>query len=296
MLTTVASDLESAYSNPNVLVRELLHKAAFTGGLSNSLLPDPVGLGDLSAEALRQYVSENFVGSNMAVAAAGMSLADLQRIANPLIGSASGSAPSVKSSYTGGFLAALSPGAAPTVGVAFEAKGGLADLKSTAAAAVTKALLGSSTREVLPYVRKPLDAPLAAATPVVQMYKSTGLIGMVGTASGSATAAADALTSKLKSIASSVKDAHLTAAKQHALAGYQSAISAKSGVVQDMGLSLLSRGKFSAQEYAAAVSGLSSADVSKYVGEVLKSPLTLVAVGSLASLPKYDTVAGRLTA
>lgn len=31
MLTTVAQDLESAYQNPNVLVRELLHKAAFTG-------------------------------------------------------------------------------------------------------------------------------------------------------------------------------------------------------------------------------------------------------------------------
>lgn len=128
------------------------------------------------------------------------------------------------------------------------------------------------------------------------MYKSTGIIGLVGTASGSATAAADALTSKLKSIASSVKDAQLAAAKQHVLAGYQSAITAKSGVVQDMGLSLLSRGKFSAQDYASAVSKLSSADVSKYVGEVLKSPLTLVAVGSLANLPKYDTVAGRLTA
>lgn len=31
MLTKVAEDLESAYSNPDVLVRELLHKAAFTG-------------------------------------------------------------------------------------------------------------------------------------------------------------------------------------------------------------------------------------------------------------------------
>lgn len=128
------------------------------------------------------------------------------------------------------------------------------------------------------------------------MYKTTGLIGLVGTASSNATAAADALTAKLKSLASSVGDAQLAAAKQHALSGYQSAISARSGVVQDMGLSLLARGKFSAAEYAAAVSGLSGSDVSKYVGEVLKSPLTLVAVGSLASLPKYDTVAGRLTA
>lgn len=130
----------------------------------------------------------------------------------------------------------------------------------------------------------------------VQMYKNTGLIGLLGTTAGSTAAAADALTAKLKGLASATGDAQLAAAKQHALTGYQSAISARSGVVQDMGLQLLARGKFSAQEYAAAVSGLTSADVSKYVGEVLKTPLTLVAVGGLSSLPKYDTVAGKLLA
>jgi hypothetical protein len=130
-----------------------------------------------------------------------------------------------------------------------------------------------------------------------QVYKSTGLIGVMGTTgSGSSAAAADALTSKLKSLASSTNEAQLAAAKQVALGGYQSAISARSGVVQDMGLQLLARGKFSAQEYAAAVAGLSAGDVSKYVGEVLKSPLTMVAVGGIASLPKYDTVAGKLAA
>jgi predicted Zn-dependent peptidase len=129
------------------------------------------------------------------------------------------------------------------------------------------------------------------------MYKTTGLVGVMGTTtsgSSSAAAAADALTAKLKGLAAATNDASLAAAKQLALGGYQSAISAKAGVVQDMGLQLLSRGKFSAQEYASAVSGLTGADVSKYVGELLKTPLTLVAVGGLSSLPKYDAVAGRL--
>lgn len=142
--------------------------------------------------------------------------------------------------------------------------------------------------------------PSPAPTPNVncpQVYKSTGLIGVMGTtSSGSSAAAADALTAKLKALASSTGEAQLAAAKQVALGGYQSAISARSGVVQDMGLQLLARGKFSAQEYAAAVAGLSDADVSKYVGEVLKSPLTMVAVGGIASLPKYDVVAGKLLA
>lgn len=130
------------------------------------------------------------------------------------------------------------------------------------------------------------------------MYKSTGLIGLMGTTttgSSTAAAAADALIKKLQAL-TSTNDASLAAAKQLALGGYQSAISAKAGVVQDMGLQLLSKGKFSAQEYASAVSGLSAADVSKYVGNLVKTPLTMVAVGGLSSLPKYDTVAGRLKA
>lgn len=81
-----------------------------------------------------------------------------------------------------------------------------------------------------------------------QMYNSTGLIGLLATTTdGSAVAAADALTAKLQGVAKAAGDAQLAAAKQVALGGYQSAISAKSGVVQDMGLQLLSRGKFSAQ-------------------------------------------------
>lgn len=143
-----------------------------------------------------------------------------------------------------------------------------------------------------------LSLCLCAVVVWLQMYKSTGLIGIMGTtssSSSSAAAAADALTQKLQGL-SSANEAQLTAAKQLALGGYQSAISAKGGVVQDMGLQLLSRGKFSAKEYASAVSGLTAADVSKYVSEVVKTPMTLVAVGGLASLPKYDTVAGRLKA
>lgn len=298
MLAKVEEDLEAAYTNPALLAHELLHKAAFSGGLANSLLPDPAGLDNLTGEALRAFVAAHFVPSNMAVAAAGMNLGQLQQFANPLVAGASGSAPAPPASaYTGGYLCCLSPGAEPTLAVAFEAKGGLGDIKATATAAVVKALLGASSREVLPYSAKEAEGPLTSVTPIVQMYRSTGLIGLLGTTtsgSGAAAAAADGLTKKLTGLASGASEGALAAAKQLALGGYQAAISAKGGVVQDMGLQLLCRGKFSAQEYAAAVSGLSAADVSKYVAEVLKSPPTLVAVGGMASLPKYDTVARRL--
>jgi hypothetical protein len=53
-----------------------------------------------------------------------------------LAGLPGGAAPSAPASkYTGGFLAALSPGAEPTLALAYEAKGGLSDVKATATAA-----------------------------------------------------------------------------------------------------------------------------------------------------------------
>lgn len=93
------------------------------------------------------------------------------QVAGPMLsGLPSGSGPSAPaSSYTGGYMAALSPGAEPTLAVAFEAKGGLSDLKSTATAAVVKALLGAGSREVLPYQHKGADGPLTSVTPVVQV-------------------------------------------------------------------------------------------------------------------------------
>lgn len=59
------------------------------------------------------------------------------QFAGPLLqGVGSGAAPTAPASkYTGGFLAALSPGAEPTLAVAYEAKGGLSDIKATATAA-----------------------------------------------------------------------------------------------------------------------------------------------------------------
>jgi processing peptidase subunit alpha len=298
MLETVQADLDSAYADPIILARELLHKAAFSGGLANSLLPDPAEVGGMTGAVLRQYMAANFVPSNIAIAAAGLGLDQLKQITDPLLHGVGGAASASSSStYTGGFLAALSPGAEPTVAVAFEAKGGLSSIKSTATAAVVKALLGSDSRHVLPYQDKALPGPVTSLTPLVQMYNSTGLIGLMATTTdGSAVAAADALTVKLQGAAKAAGDVQLAAAKQVALGGYQSAISAQSGVVQDMGLQLLSRGKFSAQEYASAVSSLTAADVAKYIEEALKTPLTLVAVGSMSNLPKYDTVKSRLAA
>jgi predicted Zn-dependent peptidase len=80
MLAKVEEDLEEAYANPSVLAHELLHKAAFSGGLSNPLLPDPASLHGLTGDVLREYVASVFTAGNMAVTAAGVPLSQLQQV------------------------------------------------------------------------------------------------------------------------------------------------------------------------------------------------------------------------
>lgn len=80
MLEKVQADAESAYANPTLLAHELLHKAAFSGGLANSVLPDPASLDGLSGELLRHYMAQTFVAGNIVVTGAGISLAQLQQV------------------------------------------------------------------------------------------------------------------------------------------------------------------------------------------------------------------------
>jgi len=82
MLETVQADLDSAYADPIILARELLHKAAFSGGLANSLLPDPAAVGGMTGAVLRQYMAANFVPSNIAIAAAGLGLDQLKQVSS----------------------------------------------------------------------------------------------------------------------------------------------------------------------------------------------------------------------
>jgi len=80
MLAKVEEDLEEAYADPTLLAHELLHRAAFSGGLSNPLLPDPANLYGLTGDVLREYVAKAFTSGNMAVVAAGANFNQLQQV------------------------------------------------------------------------------------------------------------------------------------------------------------------------------------------------------------------------
>jgi processing peptidase subunit alpha len=303
----VAEEAAAAASSPGMLAVELLHRAAFHGGLGNPLVPDADALDFTEGDELRAFAEATLKNpANLVIAATGISADQLRAFAGPMLADAAGgsAAPLARpaSKYVGGFLTALSPGVPPAVGLAFEAKGGLADPKSVAVAAVAKALLNAPVRESIPFSRKADGAPAALAAgyaPVAHLYNSTGLIGLVaGCSPGGATAALDALSAQFDALASKpIAEPALAAAKQLALGGYAAAVSAKTGAVQDAGMQLLARGKFSAGDYAAAVASVSASDVARMAQQALSSGApTVVATGALRDLPRYDVTARKFVA
>jgi hypothetical protein len=80
MLGHAAEEVAAAYTRPGVLVAELLHKAAFSGGLAQPLLPEPSAVEAMTAAKVKEYVDAVFTPGNMVVTGAGVDLGMLEQV------------------------------------------------------------------------------------------------------------------------------------------------------------------------------------------------------------------------
>ncbi|GLC43866.1 hypothetical protein PLESTM_001527700 [Pleodorina starrii] len=292
-LDTLKEQLAAQLKNPVTTVTEVLHRAAFDGGLGNSLVVDPALVDGFTNESLKEYLSGVLAPSRVLLAGVGVDHADITQLAGPLV-SLSGSAPApAASKYVGGSMNVIAPTAPLTyVGLGFEARGGAADAKSAAAAAVVKALLDVA-RPTLPHDRREHEV-FASVSPFAHVYKGTGLVGLIASgAPGKAGALVDAVTAKVQSVAKGVSDAQLVHAKALALGELRAATATTAGLAAAVGSSVLATGKFSAAEAAAALQGLTAAEVSGFVSAMVKSTPTFVTYGNLSSLPRAESIAKR---
>ncbi|KAG2445944.1 hypothetical protein HXX76_000547 [Chlamydomonas incerta] len=292
-LDTVKEQLAAQLRNPLTAVNEVLHRTAFEGGLGHSLVVDPSVVDSFSNDTLKEYVNSIMAPSRVVLAASGVDHAELTALATPLLNIHGNSHPVPQSRYVGGAMNIIAPASPLTyVGLAFEAKGGAADIKSSATASVVKALLDEA-RPTLPYQRKEHEA-FTSVNPFAFAYKGTGLVGVVASgAPGKAGKVVDALTAKVQSLAKGVTDVQLATAKNMALGELRASMATAPGLAAAVGSSVLATGKFSANEVAAALSGLTAADVTSYVNAMIKTAPTFVTYGNLSSLPRVDSIAKR---
>jgi processing peptidase subunit alpha len=291
----VQASLAAALASPAAMLPELLHRAAFSGGLSAPLLPEPAAIGRLSGEALEGFVHHVLAPSRMVLAAAGVDVGALASIAGPLVagGHRGAGAPAPASQYVGGSMNCVASLPTSHLAVAFEVAGGASDPKTAALAAVVTTLLDGGARRTLPHVAP--EADVAQLAPLCFMYRSTGLLGLRATsAPGAAAAAGDAISRKLEALAKGVSPEALAAAKALTVGAYEASLATRAGAVSEIGAALLARGKFDRADFAAKVGALSAADVSGFVAKLVKGAPSVVSYGSLSALPRADVFTKRL--
>lgn len=103
---SMAIEIEQFAANPQALVQELAHPAAYGGAspLGRPLMCPAKSVGQQTPEVLSSYVAEHFTPEKMVVTAAGYDHKELVALATEMFGGVlAGSAPAAKPSpYVGG--------------------------------------------------------------------------------------------------------------------------------------------------------------------------------------------------
>ena len=281
--------IAKALACPATMLEEVVHRVAFDGPLGQPLVVDPKGV---SHETLRGYYASLLKPSSMLMAGIGADHAELKEIAGPLFGSSHLSGPAsaaAASKYVGGSANVIADTSLTHVALAFETKGGLSDPKASALAAITKALLDEA-RGSIPY-----SVQTSAFKAFAHLYKDTGLVGVAASsAPAQSSQLVDSVYKKIAAVVSGVTEAQLKVAKHVALGAYKSSLGSSASSLPLIVSKLLASGKYDAAEFAASVDSVTAAQLGVYVKDLTKSAPTLVTYGSLASLPRYDSLAKRL--
>ncbi|MBA0598592.1 hypothetical protein Gorai_008349, partial [Gossypium raimondii] len=103
-LQKIKAELEEVSKNPERLILEAVHSAGYSGALANPLLVPESAIDRLNSDILEEFVTENYKGNRIVLAASGIEHEELLQIAEPLLSDLPAGPPlnEPKSVYVGG--------------------------------------------------------------------------------------------------------------------------------------------------------------------------------------------------
>jgi len=305
-LARMSKQVASMASNPSALVIETLHSAAFKGGVGNQFL---YAGAPLSAEAATAFVKANYTGPRVVVAASGVDHKALLSVAEPLFSALPATpAPAVPSEYKGGDFRDWAAGSNVHIALGFEMKGGWKNLKNATTLSVLCTLMGGGGSFSAGGPGKGMYSRLYTrvlnkhswmqnCSTFQSGYNDTGLVGISATADASyAPQMVDIMTSELKAVTAkgAVSEAELSRAKNATIAAVMMNLESKSIVAEDIGRQILTYGeRKSPESFIADVAKVTAADIAACAADLLKSPLSMSALGNISEVPIYTDVAKR---
>eukprot|EP00798_Chlamydomonas_sp_ICE-L_P027065 gene27065-2298_t len=287
------------------LLNELLVRSVYTGALGKPLIPNMESLPDLSSDVLRNFVTRNYVGPRMVLAAAGVAHKDLVELAEPMLKQIHNAdvAPEPSSTYQGGFVHLPGSLPQPNLILAFEFKGGWRDVEGAVAMTVLTYLLGGGNSFSSGGPGKGMHSRLYtrvlnqygwvhSCTAFNSTFNDTGLVGIQ--ASCDPNRVHDMLhvmCHEMEAVARSVNAVELERAKRAATSIIYNALESKATSAEDIGRQFLTYGhRISGSQYIEMIEAITVADIYSFVGKLLESRPSLAAFGDGTDVIDFNTV------
>jgi len=287
--------LDLASRAPATQAMELLHEAAFRGGLGNSLYCPANKVGSHSTAQLGQFVAKHFTSNRAALLGIGISHQQLTKYSE-LLELEGGAGPGVAASkYVGGEARLETGGGLACVALAANTSGAVSVAECMAALLLQRVLgMGASVKYGTgqgTLVQAAGDtAGNAAVSAICQMYSDAGLLGaLVLTEASAAGKVVGAVAAALRS--ASVTEEQVAAAKKNMLADIYTLLEEPTQQVENMGAQLLVSGDvMPVDKMPELINGLSTADVQAAAKRLAGAKLSLGAVGNLSTVPYLDSL------
>lgn len=294
------TDADQLNSQPDVATMEALHKAAFRGGLGNSLYANPDKISHLSAEGLRSYVESQYVPANMAVVGVGVDHDLLLHHTNIKLGlnklpsgQAASTAPSV---FHSGEIRI--DNSSPLVHAAVVTEGVSLSSKDMLPLAILQKALGTGTSikysggasKIAQAGAQAVSNPFAASA-INLNYSDSGMFGFYTISNSKDTGKLLKAIVQLFSGATKagLSDADVQKGKNQLKASLMMDMEGGEQQVYDMACQVMLTGQLLAPaDLISAIDTVSTADVINVAKKVVNGKPSMAAVGDLSNTPYLD--------
>lgn len=306
-LKKIKDELGQLSNNPQGLLLEAIHSAAYSGALANPLLAPESALNRLDGVILEEFVSEHYTAPRMVLAASGVEFEELISVAEPLLSDL----PRVqrpeepKSVYVGGDYRRQADLPMTHVALAFEVPGGWHNEKEAIVLTVLQMLMGGGGSFSAGGPGKGMHSrlylrvlneyqQLQSFSAFNSIFNNTGLFGIyASTFAEFVPKAVDIAAGELLAIAApgQVTKLQLDRAKQSTKSAVLMNLESRMIVAEDMGRQFLTYGERKPVEhFLKTVDDITLKDITNIAEKLISSPLTMASYGDVIHVPSYESV------
>ncbi|XP_008304703.1 cytochrome b-c1 complex subunit 2, mitochondrial isoform X2 [Stegastes partitus] len=294
----VKYDNAQAAHNPQIVMAEALHAAAYKNALCNSLYCPDHMVGKIKSEHLHQFVQNNFTSARMALIGLGVDHAVLKQLGEQFLNIRSGAGTTgAKAQYRGAEVRL--PNTSSLVHSAVLSQGAALFTDEALAFTMLQHVLGafpyvkrgsSPTNKLVQGVAKATANPFDASA-FNACYSDSGLFGIYTVSQAEETGdIVKAALEQVKAVANGgVTAADLTIAKAQMKSEFLMFLETSEGLMEMIGSQTVSTGSYqSPEEICKTIDNVSLTDVANAAKKFVSGKKTMVSSGNLVKTPFVD--------